>query len=89
MRYPPGTDHFWHVDRNSQDVPSLNRTVSFSLLLSTPGVDFTGPDFQTNSGVADLRCSDMVAFTSKTRHSVTTIESGVRLVLICFGSYLP
>jgi hypothetical protein len=88
MRYFPGSSLSWHADRNVDiDPDSSHSTVSISVLLSEPGIDFTGGDFETPWGTVPLRKGDAVAITGGTRHRVTTVETGERSVLILFGTW--
>jgi hypothetical protein len=88
MRYFPGSSLSWHADRNVDiDPDSSHSTVSISVLLSEPGIDFTGGDFETPFGVVPLRKGDAVAITGGTLHRVTTVETGERSVLILFGTW--
>jgi predicted 2-oxoglutarate/Fe(II)-dependent dioxygenase YbiX len=58
--------------------------VSFSLLLSKPH-DFVGGDLVVDEEKAPLGLGDLVAFTGTTRHEVTQIRRGQRMVLIAVG----
>jgi alkylated DNA repair dioxygenase AlkB len=83
-RYPPGADLNWHIDMD----PPYDDTVSFSLMLSDPGQDFTGGEFATFDGTVALQSGDLVAFTARTPHKVAPVETGERIVLICFGRWV-
>lgn len=88
LRYPPGTSHPRHCDAGGDMLGALARTVSFSILLSEAGRDYTGGDFVTKEGPVALSSGSMAAFTAATPHEVEPIESGERLVVVCFGMQL-
>lgn len=84
LRYVRGDHHPWHTDTNPAEP---GRTVSFSVLLSEPGVDFEGGVFETAAGPVDLGRGDVVAFAALTAHRVTEVTAGVRYALVGFGSW--
>lgn len=87
MRYHAGAEHARHKDRNpTKEAESHGRTVSFSLMLSQHGRDFTGGKFETPDGAANLDAGDLIGFTSETPHRVRPVKTGERLVAVCFAS---
>jgi hypothetical protein len=86
VEYLPGDSFQEHTDLY-EHADSWDRTVSFSLLLSEPGKDFEGGEFEIMGEPMGLRRGDMIGFTSRTPHSVTPIVAGRRLVLIAFGEW--
>lgn len=85
IRYGPGDDFDEHTDATEEYADSLDRTVSFSLLLSEPGEDFTGGKFYANGERVKLRAGDLVGFTARTPHRVGAVKSGRRLVWVGFA----
>jgi predicted 2-oxoglutarate/Fe(II)-dependent dioxygenase YbiX len=65
---------------------SWSRTVSLSVMLSAPS-EYTGGMFETPDGPVHAEAGECIAITSTTRHCVTPVESGRRLVLIAFGAW--
>lgn len=86
-RYPVGASHPWHADLDRTRPSTWDRTVSCSLILSEPGVQFSGGTFRTEYGPVDVQLGDLIAFTAETRHAVDPVTDGARYVLIAFGSY--
>jgi hypothetical protein len=72
-----------HVDAGPGTL-NLDRTASFSLLLSEPGVDFGG-ELVVDGEVAGLRRGDLLGFTAATPNAVRPVAWGWRLVLVGFG----
>lgn len=87
-RYPAPADLGWHTDYVPSAPESWRRTLAFSLPLSRQGIDFEGGDFESSFGDVELAAGDAVSFTSRTRHRVRAVTSGVRYVAIGFGSHL-
>lgn len=85
--YLPGDEFEQHTDRYDAAASSWDRTVSFSLLLSEPGVDFEGGEFEVNGISQGLRRGDLIGFTALTPHAVRKVTAGRRMVLIAFGEW--
>jgi PKHD-type hydroxylase len=87
----------WHMDLCMGDshLPAdmiEPRKLSLSLLLSEPGQDFQGGDFQFNLGneadarTAECRKGRIIAFPSWVIHRVTPVTTGVRRSLVVWVS---
>lgn len=85
MEYGPGDSFQEHTDVVDDLAKSLDRTVSFSALLSEPGADFKGGSMVINGEKVKLGAGDLVTFTARTPHSVRPIKTGRRLVWVAFG----
>jgi predicted 2-oxoglutarate/Fe(II)-dependent dioxygenase YbiX len=84
-RYYVGGAQDWHRDYDPTHESGARRIVSWSLMLSRPGVDFTGGEFELESGPINLEQGDVIMFTAQTRHRVCRVNSGTRYVVICFA----
>lgn len=92
--YTAGCHQNYHMDMNfSLDTNFISdtlRKLSVVLLLSEPGVDFTGGDFLLNlshEGRAervDLRKGSVVLFPSYVIHKVAPVVSGLRKTLVAW-----
>lgn len=80
--YGPGSEFPEHTDA----WPGMQRTVSFSVLLSSPGEEFDGGDFLIDGKPVPVGLGGLVGFTADTLHSVATVASGQRTSWIGFGS---
>lgn len=87
LEYSAGSSFPEHTDRSQDEVDSWDRTVSLTLMLSEPGEDFTGGEFEIDGEPIELHRGDVVGFTSVTPHAVREVTSGRRLILLGLGSY--
>lgn len=86
LYYRAGDMFAEHTDR-TDDANTWDRTVSFSLLLSEPGEDFVGGQFEVEGQAVELHRGDLIGFTAATRHAVGPVVSGRRLCLVAFGEW--
>jgi hypothetical protein len=84
-RYTPGGNQTWHRDYDPSHELGGRRVVSWSLLLSEPGSDFTGGEFEFENGPVIFGKGDALFFTATTLHRVCPVLTGRRYVVICFA----
>lgn len=84
-RYEVGGAQTWHADYDPTHELGGRRTLSWSLLLSKPGIDFAGGELELETGVVDLRKGEACIFSAHLRHQVRPITDGIRYVVICFA----
>ena len=77
----------WHCDQGAHRDKNNNvRKLSFSLLLSEPGVDFEGGEFEVMEGAdpydAKLEKGTLVYFPSFLMHRVKPVTKGIRRSLV-------
>ena len=80
----------WHMDSHigSIDINQETRKFSLSFLLSEPGVDFEGGEFEINQGeqenpiVAETKKNRIIGFPSWTIHRVKPVTKGIRKSLV-------
>jgi hypothetical protein len=89
LKYNPGGEQGWHSDASGDLEHAAHRTVSFSVLLNEPGIDYTGGDLEFANGWTpdeQLHVGDLIGFTARTRHRIRPVTAGARYVLVVFGS---
>jgi len=84
-RYLAGERFGMHTDALDRLPSSLDRTVSFSLVLSRRGVDFDGGDLVVGGQRHAPDAGACVGFTARTPHEVEPVTWGERRVWITFG----
>lgn len=78
----------WHTDSMFGGAMEHHRKLSVVIMLSRPGVDFTGGEFQIAQGDLDdcqtiqLESGMMIVFPSYMLHRVTPVITGVRETLV-------
>lgn len=90
--YKTGGFYDWHIDADNKTAfGPWHRKLGISILLSTPGEDFTGGEFQFMAGgnpeqieIAECKRGDILAFPSFVPHRVTEVTSGTRKSLVAW-----
>ena len=82
IRYPAGVGHKQHRDRERAMEYGRTRTVTFSLLLTEPGVSHTGGEFFGADGVpVDATIGELIAWEASTLHGVAPVQTGARIAV--------
>lgn len=90
--YKTGGFYDWHIDADSKPTYGpWHRKLGISIMLNTPGEDFTGGEFQYIAGgnpsqieTVDCKRGDILAFPSFIPHRVTEVKSGKRKSLVAW-----
>ncbi|CAN5713927.1 hypothetical protein BH11ACT8_BH11ACT8_12260 [soil metagenome] len=74
-----------HIDADPEHARMLDRTVSVSIMLNRPGIDFHGGALVIDGERVDLEQGDAAVFTATTLHRVEPVTWGHRFVAVGFG----
>lgn len=88
MNYEPGQGFREHTDATGDLAKTLDRTVSASVILNRPGLDYDGGDLYVDGRLIEAEQGDAVVFTAATPHRVTPVTDGQRFVLVLFGEVI-